>query len=55
MSLLQPQERGVQRALLLGEETLRRFEDPLGESEPVLRSRRRERPQRHQIERAVRY
>ena len=54
-SLLQPKERGIQRALIQVEEALRHLEDPLGESEPVLRSHRGERPQHHQIERALQY
>ena len=55
MSLLEPKERGIQRALIQVKEALRHLENPLGESEPMLRSHRRERPQYHQIERALQY
>ena len=54
-SLLQPEERGIERALIQLEEAFRHLEDPLGESEPVLRSHRVERPQHHEIEGALQY
>jgi len=54
-SLLQPEERRIQRALIQVEKAFRHLEDPLGESETVLRSHRVERPQHHEIEGALQY
>jgi hypothetical protein len=52
-AVLEPKEGGIERALIQVEKTLRHLKDSLGQSKPVLGTQDVQRPQHHEIERAL--